>query len=428
MRASLAGIWMLFVVCSFVDSYVRQPSIDAIHYAISLELTDASNFIAGTTKIQVRIRSESASDMWLDFEDMSIDRSLVGGVERPFSFHDGRPAFEFGRTYSRNEIVLIEVGYHGKPQLGLLSGENRYGGRVVFADNWPSNAHHWFPSIDHPSDKATVSLAVTAPAKYDIVANGRMEQAILLPDNRKRTEWTENRAIPTYCMVFGMAEFSIKNPKATATVPLAWYAYPQDAEVAARKFSRTALILAYFGNLIGPYPYEKLAQVESIIRMGGMENSSAIFYSEASFLGVPVSEDPVAHEIAHQWFGDSVTEADWDDLWLSEGFADDFEALFYEHSRGPEAMTLAMAQYAKSIMEYKPARSAPIVDPRQTDPRKKLNPLKYGKEHGFSLCCAGFWATKNFSRGFGSITGCMKAGIRPAVNSRRLWNRQAGLI
>jgi len=98
MRAGLAGIWMLFVVCGFADSYVRQPSIDVIHYAISLERTDASNVIAGTTKIQVRIRRESASDMWLDFEDMSIDRFLVGGVERPLSFHDGRLAFEFDRT------------------------------------------------------------------------------------------------------------------------------------------------------------------------------------------------------------------------------------------------------------------------------------------------------------------------------------------
>jgi aminopeptidase N len=379
MRLSLAGIWMLLTIYGFADTYVRQPSIDVIHYDIALELTDASDSITGSAKVHVRMRTEPVSSMWLDFEDMIIDKFLVGGVERAFKYQNGRLAFEFGRAYSRNQVAKIEVRYHGKPREGLLHGKNMYGRKVIFADNWPDNARHWFPSIDHPSDKATVDFAVTAPEKYDVVANGIMAKSRLLADGRKRTRWNETKAIPTYCMTIGIAEFSVTRGEYKTGVPLAWYVYPEDSRAAALKFGRTAQILDYFVNLIGPYPYEKLAQVESIIPMGAMENSSAIFYSESSFLGEPVSEEPVAHEIAHQWFGDSVTEADWDHLWLSEGFATYFEALYYEHLKGPESLKQIMDRYAKRIRDYPPATWKPIVDPQEKNPAKKLNPINYEK-------------------------------------------------
>jgi aminopeptidase N len=363
---------------AFADPYVRQPSVDAIHYDISIEVTDTSDSIAGTTKIQVLIRGESAAGMWLDFEDMSIEKLLVGGNERPYTYGNGRLAFAYDRTYLRNETVGIEVRYHGKPREGVLFGRNRYGRRAVFADNWPDNAHHWFPSIDHPSDKASVSFTVTAPQKYTVVANGKRGKTLSLSKGRSVAQWSEGKSIPTYCMAFGIAEFSVLN-SVEGAIPLVWYVYPQDSEFAAAKFRRTAQMLAFFEGRIGPYPYEKLAQVESIVKFGAMENSNAIFYSDSLFLGKPASDEPVAHEIAHQWFGNSVTESDWDHLWLSEGFATYFEALFFEYADGPEALKQVMARYADRITAYKPALYEPVVNPDQTDPLKKLTPINYEK-------------------------------------------------
>jgi len=371
---------LLLAACGMADTYVRQPSIDVIHYDISIELTDRSDIITGTTRIQVRMQTENASGMWLDFAYMDVDTLLVQGKERNFSYRDGRLSFDFGRTCAKNEIVAIEVRYHGKPQNGgMLIGKNSYGRWVTFTDNWPDLAHHWFPSIDHPSDKATVDVTVTAPEKYDVVSNGRIVRTVPLLDGRKRTQWTESKPIPTYCIAIGVAEFSISSPGDAAGIPLSWYSYPQDAEAAAQKFSRTGLALQFFGGLIDPYPYEKLAQVQSNIRAGGMENASAIFYSESSFKGMPVAEAPVPHEIAHQWFGDSVTEADWDHLWLSEGFATYFDALFYEKLYGPQSLKQMMAACAQKLNAYRFAHSAPIVDPAQVDPVKKLNSLNYEK-------------------------------------------------
>jgi aminopeptidase N len=374
----LFWIFLLGSISAFADPYARQPSVDAIHYDLSIEVTDTSDSIAGIAKLQVLIRDKSATGMWLDFEDMSVEKLLVGGTERPFAHSNGRLDFEFDRSYSRNETVAIEVRYHGKPREGLLFGRNRYGRRVIFADNWPDNARHWFPSIDHPSDKAAVSFTVTAPKKYTVVANGKMGRTVPLPKARRVARWSEGKAIPTYSMAFGIGEFSVLN-SAEGAIPLTWYVYPQDSEVAAAKFRRTAQMLAFFEDRIGPYPYDKLAQVESIVKFGAMENSNAIFYSDSLFLAKPVSDEPVAHEIAHQWFGNSVTESDWDHLWLSEGFATYFEALFFEHAGGPEALKQIMARHADRIAAYKPALYEPVVNPGQTDPLKKLTPLIYEK-------------------------------------------------
>jgi aminopeptidase N len=375
-----AASWiLLFAVLGRADAYVRQPSIDVIHYNISLELRDDSDSITGTTRIQILIRNDNVTGMWLDLADMHVDKLLADGVVRPFTYRDGRLSFDFDRNHSINKTLVVEVRYHGKPASeAMIIGKNQYGRRVIFTNNWPDRAHHWFPSIDHPSDKATADITVIAPKKYDVVSNGRLVRTESLPDRRKRTYWSESKDIPTYCMAIGVAEFSIRRQADLDNVPLDWYSYPQDVEAAAIKFRRTAEALRYFSTLIGPYPYEKLAQVQSTIPYGGMENASAIFYPESLFK-MPESDYPVPHEIAHQWFGDSITESDWDHFWLSEGFATYFEALFYEHLQGSDLLKRTMAAGAKRLDDYNPARTTPMIDPGETDPLKKLNPLNYDK-------------------------------------------------
>lgn len=380
MRILIAAFWALLAVISCrADSYVRQPSIDVLSYEISLEITDNSDVISGTTKIQLMIRSDRAASMWLDFAEMAVDRLLVGGHDSTYRLENGRVSFDLDRIYERGEIAVVEVSFHGKPAKGLLTGKNKYGRRVLFADNWPDHARYWFPSVDHPSDKARVSFTITAPGRYEVVANGRMEESFLLPDGRKTTRWVETNDLPTYCMVVGIAEFSVTHAPAVSGIALSWYSYPEDAKSAAARFSRTPLMLDYYSTLIGPYPYAKLAQVQSIIPKAGMENSSAVFYGESFFSDQRLSDGVVAHEIAHQWFGNALTISDWDHLWLSEGFATYFEALFYEHLDGPERLKKAMAEAAEKFMAHPMAREASIVDPALTDPAAKLNPLNYEK-------------------------------------------------
>ena len=375
----LPMLLLVLAIPAGADVYTRQPSVDVVHYEMAIQLPSAGDIITGSARVHVMMRQDSVSGMWLDFAGMSVDELLVGGKARPFTHRGGRLSLEFDRRYQAGEIAIVEVRYRGKPaELGLLMGKNKHGREVCFAENWPDRAHYWFPCIDHPSDKATVELAVTAPEKFDVVANGWLVEQRSLLDGRRLFRWREDIAIPTYSMVFGAAEFSITSDRAL-DIPLIFYSYPQDRDAAALKFARSGLVVQYFSGLIGPFPYEKLAQVQSTTRIGGMENSSVIFYAEEAFQRDKDGEGPVPHEIAHQWFGDSVTETDWDHLWISEGFATYFSALFYEHLEGVEAMKRTMARAAEAIREYHKRRVAPIIDHELTEVTKKLNPLNYQK-------------------------------------------------
>lgn len=382
MKRTAAIILCLFLqaVAGRADSYVRQPDVDVIHYEISLDLSDRSNAITGTTGIDVLIRGERVSGMWLDLTAMQVDHLRIGGRDIPFTHRDGRLSFQFDREYGPGETVRAEVHYRGTSNgTGIRSGENIYGNKVYFTDNWPDLARTWFPSIDHPSDKATVDFNITAPGRYTVVANGRLAGIESMPNGRRITRWSEHCAIPTYSMAFGAADFSVYIDGETLGIPISWYVYPEDREAGKQKFHRTAGMLRYFNDKIGSYPYVKLAHVESNTRMAAMENANTIFYSETLFYPLPATEGPVPHEIAHQWFGNSVTPADWDHLWLSEGFATYFDALFYAQADGFASFKKLMADHAGRVFAYPAARYRPIIDPELTDLMKKLSPLNYEK-------------------------------------------------
>src|SRR5205807_343531 len=156
-------------------------------------------------------------------------------------------------------------------------------------------------------------------------------------------------------------------------------------------FAPSATALAFFSQTIEPYPYEKLALIIGATQFGGMENSSAIVFPSNLFMtrgndkmsarfGIPTRiEEVVAHEIAHQWFGDSVTESTWADLWLSEGFATYFAGLFIEEYEGEDAFRDYLRNQASRYFAYEKQRNAPIHDEETQDLMRLLNPNNYEK-------------------------------------------------
>jgi aminopeptidase N len=179
-------------------------------------------------------------------------------------------------------------------------------------------------------------------------------------------------------------------PPPTVT-PLSYYVSHKDATYAPKGFSSGAMAVSFFSETIAPYPYEKLALIVATTRFGGMENSSAIVFTPGLFdrrgsemvsarFGIPTRiESVVAHEIAHQWFGDSVTEATWADLWLSEGFATYFAALFVEKYDGSDAFRSYMRDAASRYFTYEKRRNAPIHDTETLDLMTLLNENNYEK-------------------------------------------------
>jgi aminopeptidase N len=361
------------------DDYPRRPELDALQYRVRLALAESGDEIRAETEIVFALKAAGVRAVVLDLAGLTVDGVTENGRAAQFTRAGARLSVALGGTYRAGDLLTLSVKYHGAPSDGLFFKRNKFGDRTVFADNWPDRARHWLPSIDHPYDKAKVEFFVNAPARYDVVANGRLVETTSRQDGTRLTHWREDVPVPVYCMVFGATEFSVIDAGGWEGTRLLHYLYPKDRERGLVDHGRALRMLEFYSNLVGPYPYEKLALVESSTRFGGMENSSNIFFDEAAYDGSGGLEGTVAHEIAHQWFGDSVTESDWHHLWLSEGFATYFGALYFEHADGRDKFVrLMLAEKARYVADAA-AVARPVHDPEAKDLFSLLNRNNYQK-------------------------------------------------
>ena len=221
---------------------------------------------------------------------------------------------------------------------------------------------NWIPCKDDPADKASVEFIVTTPNHYQVISNGMLIEETNLPENKKLTHWKETVELPTKEMVIGVAEFAVGYAGDAAGIPVYSWVYPENKTNGFLDYAIAPEILSFFINYIGPYPYKKLANVQSKTMFGGMENAGAIFYSENSVNGKRSTESLMAHEIAHQWFGNMATEKSFAHLWLSEGFATYLTHIYLESKYGRDSLNKRMEIDRKQIIEFSKTNLQPVVD------------------------------------------------------------------
>lgn len=372
--------------------------MDVVHYDVELVLPPGNDRIRGTALIRYLSREAGPHDVILDLTGLAVEGVSWEGEAVPFRHESGEIRFRAPGRPSASDTLEVEVRYRGTPDDGLILRENVHGEPSAFADNWPNRARFWFPSNDHPSDRATVTFTVHAPPGRPVVANGNLVQAGGSSDPARTGgmeglqswRWSTAVPIPTYLMVVGSAPMQIlhgglgacgrapASPRADGCVEVSNWVFPPDTAHARRVFARSAQMLDFYSALVGPYPFEKLANVQSATRFGGMENASAIFYSERALAEGRDIEGTVAHEIAHQWFGDHLTPADWPHLWLSEGFASYFGPLFFEHAEGAGDFRVRMASVRERYLASDVV-GRPVVDRSSTNLMELLNANSYQK-------------------------------------------------
>jgi aminopeptidase N len=178
---------------------------------------------------------------------------------------------------------------------------------------------------------------VTAPNHYQVISNGLKVEETNLSNGKRLTHWKQSVPIASWLFVLGAADFAVQYVDTFDGKSIETWVYRQDRDDGFYDFAEpTKKVLEFYSNYIGPFSYEKLANIQSNSVGGGMEAASAIFYGDKSVTGNRSIRwrNVVIHEIAHQWFGNAVNEYDWDDVWLSEGFATYFTLLFIEHAYG----------------------------------------------------------------------------------------------
>jgi len=360
-----------------------QRPIDAEHYRFSIELNDQNDTIYGKAEIRFRFLYPAQSvnlDLYKTKEGKGMKITDIKGRDiRGFSQGQEQVTVFFSSERPANDTATLTITYKGIPKNGLIISKNKYGNRTFFGDNWPNRAHHWLPCVEDPADKAPVEFIVTAPNHYQVVANGVLAEESNLSGNRKETHWKETVPLPTKVMVIGVAEFAVQHiGYAGNCIPVSSWVFPENRKEGFYDYETAKDVLNWHISYIGPYAYQKLANVQSKTMFGGMENASAIFYYEGSVTGNRSEEELQSHEIVHQWFGNHATEKSFAHLWLSEGFATYLTHLYTESKYGTDSLNKRMEADRTGVLEFVSSSHRPVID-TTSDYMRLLNANSYQK-------------------------------------------------
>ena len=421
------------VTLARADTFPRQPGVDAWHYVFRLELSDTSAEIQGEATADIRFTRDGVTSVALDLGSavngtgMTVTGVTSDGKAIPFVHQRNVLTLQLPSSSAVGRHARFTIGYHGAPAGGLRILPNKHGDWSAFSENWPNHARDWLPIIDHPYDKATSEFIVTAPAKYQVVANGLLVEETDLGDGRRRTHWKQSVPIASWLNALGVEQFAVFHVGSVKGIELQTWVAHQDADAGRIYFEKPAReALEFYSEHIGPYPYEKLANVAAAGLNGGTEHASAIFYGESGVRAEPAT-GLVAHEIAHQWFGDSVTESDWDDVWLSEGFATYFTLLLTEHSAGREAFVAGLkASRTRAIATEKSLPAISVIHDNLSDMSKVLNQLVYQKAGWVLHMLRGVVGTDTFWTGIREYYRRYRDGNASTADFQRVMEEASG--
>ncbi len=339
---------------------------DAQHYTLDLWVDVASNTISGTVTMDA-VATQDLSAFNLDFVGLDVGQVLVNGVPAKYerepapqqtvtmtirprqpesSFQPPPTLSEKGRELTvfpseplrSGEVFSAAVSYSGSPQpfrskaVPFPMGWTHYEDSIFVASE-PDAAASWYPVNDHPLDKATYTFEITVPEPYVVAANGLLQEVI---DNGETNTyvWEASDPLASYLVTVNVADYVIQSEEGPDGLPIRNFFPPELAKHAAYDFGRTAEMIELFSELFGPYPFEAYGVALIGDVPFALETQTLSVFGSGVVSGQRLAEEVVAHELAHQWFGDSVSPARWGDIWLNEGFAGYAQLLWLEHAEG----------------------------------------------------------------------------------------------
>lgn len=433
------AVVMTTYAASLFDTYPKNPNIDVINYVFKLELSDNTDEIVGEASVDVRFWADGIQELRLDLTNagsstngrgMSVSRVVADGKPVEYRHENNVLIIKLPAPSKSNRRDKFTIFYKGVPASGLKIANNKYGDRTFFSDNWPDKGRNWLPTVDHPSDKAMCEFIVTAPSHYQVVSNGLKVEETDLPGNKRLTHWKQSVPIASWLYVLGVARFAVQYVDDFDGKSIQTWVYYQDRDKGFYDFDFvTKKALAFYSDAVGPYSYEKLANIQSNSVSGGMEAASAILYSENSVVGDRNVRwrNVIIHEIAHQWFGNSVTEKDWDEVWLSEGFATYFTLLFIEHQYGRDEFLEGLRSSKRSVDAfYLKNPNYRLIHENLKDMNEVTTSQIYQKGSWTLHMLRGVVGTENFWRGIKTYYSKYRDSHANVADFRRVMEETSG--
>lgn len=328
----------------------RTSPVDIEHYALKLALDPRARSLAGECRIRFHPRHDLVQVLELDLDTLEVE-SVRDEEGRAVSF-ERRPgvlALDFGAPLEAGTSHEVTIRYGGVPRRGLwFAGERDGLPTHAFTQGQCDDSRGWFPCWDEPAERATSELEVTLPAGWISLAAGEKVESLARPDGGTVDLWRMSVPHPAYLTTLVAGEL-VEVRSRWNGVPLSFVAEPALDPHLEASFAPTAEILQFFEDLTGArYPYAKYSQAAvANFPHGGMENISATTLTDACVGDERARRDYdptglIAHEAAHQWFGNLLTCADWSQVWLNEGFATYGELLYREATAGRDEFRAAL--------------------------------------------------------------------------------------
>jgi aminopeptidase N len=312
-------------------------NLDVLYYRLDIRVSVYSASLAGSVLVRARTRTGGINTMSLDLAAaMTVDSVRSGSARLPITRFPSSFTIGLQRSYNEGETVETEIFYHGSPApsgFGSFLFGAHSGGPWIWSLSEPYGARDWWPCKDHPLDKAdSADIRITVPAPLKVGSNGLLRGVRQNPDGTITYDWAVRYPIATYLISVAIADFAVFSNwyrhSPTDSMQILNYVLPEHLPTAQQQLPRTVDMLRVFSGLYGPYPFLKEKYGHCEFGTGGaMEHQTMT--STTTF-----AEDVIAHELAHQWFGDMITCATWQDLWLNEGFATYSESLYREAQYG----------------------------------------------------------------------------------------------
>ncbi|WP_165227529.1 M1 family aminopeptidase [Aquisphaera insulae] len=370
----------------------RIKEVDLKHVKAELTLDARKKEVRGTVTHTLSPTHPFQDTLSLDIgPDLTVTKVTAGPSKAAckFAVKDGKLAITLDKPYGPEDTIDVAIAYSGHPAAGLhfIDGDPAYPDRApaIWTQGEAEDNHLWLPCYDYPNDRITSEMIITVAKPMSVVSNGTLVGTKENPDGTRTFHWKMDQPISSYLITVAASDFSAFHDR-LGNLPVDYYVQKHVDEATARRFmGKTPKMIAFFNGATGqPYAYPKYAQVCLPDFNGGMENTSATSMTDDALIdateALERSQDSlVAHELAHQWFGDLMTCKDWSHIWLNEGFASYFDPLFAQHDRGEDEFRLVMDGELKSYLGNDRMYRRPIVENRYASPMQMFDGMTYAK-------------------------------------------------